>query len=573
MKKKSHNGLGKGIFYLASLAVCLDSAPAWAAPLTGWQYDPTANQLEVTLKDGVKPRYFLMARPARIVLDLPDTEVGSVQRQQTYEGAVRQVRVSQVKPGLTRIVLELSPDATLLRGQAQLQRVGDAEQSSDRWVLRPLLAQAATKQPATTSSLPPTAIDQAPPVVYPPGILPTQPEVSAPREADRAIPNIPDKPISDKPISDKPISDKPISDKPIDIAVSRPTVTPPLSTNLPPTTVPPVVAEPTSPKIANSPTPPSPENFPPGIAPSLEPSVTKPASPDVSPQVPTSNSEPSPRIVQKPAPSLQLPEINPSLAIPDSLPPVTVPNSATAAPSVSVPPLNRAPIPNSASDLPPAGVSNPATAVTVPPLEPTVPQAAIVNRSAKSGQINTIEFGQPLPTLPVLERSSQQPPGLISYNSGAIVPAGTVLSLRYPGSKALSLQADQPRQEVLVLQNSLRDRAGNLIAPEGTEVLGKFETIGGGSRFIAQAILLQGQNVAIVAQSEVLGGARKVSNDRLIRNSGIGAVAGAILGGLSGGNVIGGAAAGAAVTYVTAPKSATIQPGQILDVRLTEDLR
>ena len=559
MKKKPHNGLGKGVFYLVSLAVCLDSAPAWAAPLTGWQYDPTANQLEVTLKDGVQPRYFLMARPARIVLDLPNTEVGSVQRQQTYEGAVRQVRVSQIKPGLTRIVLELSPDATLLRGQAQLERVGDAEQSSDRWVLRPLLAQAATSPPVTTSSLPPTAINQAPPVVYPPGISPTQPEISAPREADRAIPAV---------------SDKPISDKPIDIAVSRPTATAPLSTNLPPTKVPIGVAEPTSPKITSSPTPPSPENFPPGIAPSLEPSVTKPASPAVSPQVPISNGEPSSRITQKPAPSLQLPEINPSLAIPDSLPPVTVPSSAIAAPSVSVPPLNRAPsVSNSAPDLPPAGFSNPATAVSVPPLESTALPTAIVDRPVRSGQINTIEFGQPLPTLPILERSSRQSPGLISYNSGAIVPAGTVLSLRYPGNKALSLQADQPRQEVLVLQNSLRDRAGNLIAPEGTEVLGKFETIGGGSRFIAQAILLRGQNVAIVAQSEVLGGARKVSNDRLIRNSGIGAVAGAILGGLSGGNVVGGAAAGAAVTYATAPKSATIQPGQILEVRLTEDLR
>jgi hypothetical protein len=160
---------------------------------------------------------------------------------------------------------------------------------------------------------------------------------------------------------------------------------------------------------------------------------------------------------------------------------------------------------------------------------------------------------------------------LMSYNS-ALLPAGTVLSLRYPGTQALPLSSES-RQEVLLLQNDLRDRSGRLIASEGTEVLGKFETSGGGSRFIAQAILLRGQNVAIAAQSDVLGGARKVSDNRLIRNSGIGALAGAILGGLSGGNVIGGAAAGAAVSYATAPKSATIQPGQILDVRLTEDLR
>jgi len=170
-----------------------------------------------------------------------------------------------------------------------------------------------------------------------------------------------------------------------------------------------------------------------------------------------------------------------------------------------------------------------------------------------------------------MERSRSQSSGLISYNS-ALLPAGTVLSLRYPGTQALPLSAE-PRQEVLLLQSDLRDRSGRLIASEGTEVLGKFETSGGGSRFIAQAILLRGQNVTIAAQSDILGGARKVSNNRLIRNSGIGALAGAVLGGLAGGNVIGGAAAGAAVTYATAPKSATIQPGQILDVRLTEDFR
>ncbi len=232
MKKKPPSRLGKGVFYLVSLAVCLGAAPAWATPLKDWQYDPTANQLEVTLKDGVKPRYFLMARPARIVLELPNTEVGNVQRQQTYEGAVRQVRVSQVKPGLTRIVLELSPDATLLRGQAQLQRVGDAAQStSDRWVLRPLLAQA-TNPPTPTSSLPPTPtsptlINPAPPVVYPPGISPPSPEVSGSRAVDRAIPDA--------------------QDRPIDIVVPRP-ATPSVSTNPPPAIVPLVVAS--SPKIA-----------------------------------------------------------------------------------------------------------------------------------------------------------------------------------------------------------------------------------------------------------------------------------------------------------------------------------
>ncbi len=564
MKKKAHNGLGNHVFYLVPLAFCLGtSAPVGAAPLKAWQYDPTANQLEIILKDGVKPRYFLMARPARIVLDLPDTEVGDVQRQQTYEGAVRQVRVSQVKPGLARIVLELSPDTTLMRGQAQLQRVGDAEPSSDRWVLRPLIAQALTNPPTAIPSLPPVPAAQlsSPAIQYPPGTSPRGTGASEPRQSGRAI--------------------APVSDKPIDIVVPPPVAPAPVLTNPPPTTVPLVVAESASSKVANLPTPPAPENFPPGIAPNPEQTVTKP-TPAISSSPPqTLAVKPAARVAQKPAPSLQLPEINPSLAIPDSLPPVTAPN-VQSTPTVSVPPLGSrvSPIP---FELPPSSVATPSPPGS-PPLQPPAPNLVADRQSVKSqattiefgqpmrsGHSNMIEFGQPLPAPPGRERSPSQSPSLISYNS-ALLPAGTVLSLRYPGTQALPLSSES-RQEVLLLQSDLRDRSGRLIASEGTEVLGKFENSGGGSRFVAQAILLQGQNVAIAAQSDVLGGTRKVADNRLIRNSGIGALAGAILGGLSGGNVVGGAAAGAAVTYATAPKSATIQPGQILDVRLTEDFK
>jgi hypothetical protein len=38
-----------------------------------------------------------------------------------------------------------------------------------------------------------------------------------------------------------------------------------------------------------------------------------------------------------------------------------------------------------------------------------------------------------------------------------------------------------------------------------------------------------------------------------------------------GGSVIGGAAAGAAITYAIAPKEVTLLPGQVFEVRLTQD--
>jgi hypothetical protein len=35
--------------------------------------------------------------------------------------------------------------------------------------------------------------------------------------------------------------------------------------------------------------------------------------------------------------------------------------------------------------------------------------------------------------------------------------------------------------------------------------------------------------------------------------------------------MIGGAAAGAAITYATTPKVTAVQPGQVLEIRLTQD--
>lgn len=67
------------------------------------------------------------------------------------------------------------------------------------------------------------------------------------------------------------------------------------------------------------------------------------------------------------------------------------------------------------------------------------------------------------------------------------------------------------------------------------------------------------------------GGARNPSQGSLFQNSGIGALAGVIIGGLTGGNFIGGAAAGAAITYATTPKVTAVQPGQILEIKLTQD--
>jgi N-acetylmuramoyl-L-alanine amidase len=138
-----------------------------SATLSNWRFDPATNQLEITLEAQTTPNYFLLEQPLRIVVDLPNTQLGKVTTQQDYSGVVRQVRVSQFDKNVTRIVLELAPGTVLNTGQmVQLQRTALPSAQGDRWVLRP---QIAPQTPALPTTLPPAT---------PPS--PQQPIVSVP---------------------------------------------------------------------------------------------------------------------------------------------------------------------------------------------------------------------------------------------------------------------------------------------------------------------------------------------------------------------------------------------------------
>ncbi len=147
---------------------------------------------------------------------------------------------------------------------------------------------------------------------------------------------------------------------------------------------------------------------------------------------------------------------------------------------------------------------------------------------------------------------------------------------RYPGQAPLTLRGDRPWQDVLILTEPVRDSSGRVVFPRDSQLLGRFETNREGSRFIVQAISVDGRNQRIEARSDRLSGDRRVSEDDILRNSAIGAGGALLLGLLTGGiGLVGlalGAGAGAATTFITAPQPATILPNQIIEVRLTQDV-
>lgn len=379
------------------IAVETGIPPAQAALLAKWRFDPAINQLEVTLDEETTPNYFLLAHPPRLVVELPNTQVGKVASKENYSGVVREIRVGQFQEDVTRIVLELAPEVILAPGLLQLEKA-KPEQGNDRWLIRPLIASTS----APTSAPLANTTTQQPAVSIPPT---TQP-----------LPN----------------------------------------TSLPPATF-------------GSPQP-TVVNVPPLVSPTVNPGEP---STDTTP-----SSEPSKEsVIQFGQP---LPQVTPAPNQPQSSLPILQP-----APAV----------------LPEENSANSPIATT-PLVVPTLNSASAVGTTTE-------------------QVTNQSPDILLS--------TGTQISLRYPGN-SLTLTAGSAQPAELVLQEDLRSQAGNLIAPAGTPVRGRFETNDTGSRFIANAIALQNQNIPFAAQSDILNG------------------------------------------NPTASKSVTLKPSQIIQIRLSENL-
>ncbi len=92
--------------------VLLLSSPTLAAKLESGRFDKNLNRLEINTSGAVQPQAKLIFNPTRLVIDLPNTQFGRSQTQ-TIGGAIRAVRIGQLDPQTTRLVIELTPGYTL----------------------------------------------------------------------------------------------------------------------------------------------------------------------------------------------------------------------------------------------------------------------------------------------------------------------------------------------------------------------------------------------------------------------------------------------------------------------------
>ena len=125
---------------LATLALAI--SPALAEGLNDWAFDTATSELTFSLSDTVFPQFFLLSEPPRLVLDIPDTEIGTIEPEQIYNGSVQAIRVAQHTPDQVRVVIELAPDIVLAPDQADIQF--DDSDGLRHWRFRPLIADSDT---------------------------------------------------------------------------------------------------------------------------------------------------------------------------------------------------------------------------------------------------------------------------------------------------------------------------------------------------------------------------------------------------------------------------------------------
>ncbi|WP_310486735.1 N-acetylmuramoyl-L-alanine amidase [Chamaesiphon sp. VAR_69_metabat_338] len=97
------------------------SLPATASEIVSWQYNATENRIDFSTNSAVKPEAQMLANPSRLIVDLPDTRLNQPTSSQLLSNGIKSLRVGQVDPERTRMVLELDPGYSIDPQQVLIQ--------------------------------------------------------------------------------------------------------------------------------------------------------------------------------------------------------------------------------------------------------------------------------------------------------------------------------------------------------------------------------------------------------------------------------------------------------------------
>ncbi len=166
----ANKSLSLSLAIVALVSMQIGQQQAYASTVTSWQFDPETNELVITLPEETTPKYSVL-NPNQIVIDLPNTEI-SVDTTQLYpKGLVGSVGVSQIQPGMARIMMQLAPGFALVPDRVQFQKIGTA----NRWVLVPSIAPSSSRNTTQTQTPSTTQVPQSAIVRTPNSLAPQEP--------------------------------------------------------------------------------------------------------------------------------------------------------------------------------------------------------------------------------------------------------------------------------------------------------------------------------------------------------------------------------------------------------------
>ncbi|MGB3202241.1 MAG: AMIN domain-containing protein [Nodosilinea sp.] len=541
-----------GAGLIASTLLVISPA-AQAETLAAWQFDPSTQQLTLTLPSGITPQYSIEANPARIVLTLPQTQLGAVATEQTYSGAVSRISLRQMDD-TTVVVLDLSVDAVLAADGASLISIAAGDQT--RWVLTALAApgNASAVAVSGTTSVPgpasasgsnqmivdlPIMSGNDPRLGFPeagtgrlstsaanlmlpsdidslanlPETLPVDPfNLGQPGE-QVSVPSLAELDALAGPVA---VASPTVLEPPTAGSVAQPSAiaspvtltaagTSPVLTLEPPAalgmaTPSPSVARPSQPEAVAT-RPAAADTLPPidsdtsGVPIAVTPpAISTPEQPTAQPQAEViavaPPGAPSTSATPSPAPAA---EARRSATVMANDPPALPNLAAEAAIAPQPDAIGQEPPPVA---VVPAELGGAPNLLNVPTAPATTSQGYVIPPEspiilAAAGE--PILFGSPLPgssDQAALPEVINPAPAERPLSPDTLVAAGTVLELRYVGDEPLDLNTDSSQNQVLLLARDIRDPITNgIVAPAGSQLIGQFESAPQGQRWVSKRLI------------------------------------------------------------------------------------
>lgn len=168
------------------------------------------------------------------------------------------------------------------------------------------------------------------------------------------------------------------------------------------------------------------------------------------------------------------------------------------------------------------------------------------------------------------------------------IPAGTTIPVKYIREKILVAKEDQNLPLTLTVDANITTANGKILIPAGSEVVGELKTTDNGAQFIAQKLVMNGQQIPIDASSgfitttETVGKGTSVGT--LVKNAALGTAAAAAISAVTGDRAIAteelliGAGSGVALTLIqrflglNSVDLYVVEPDTDLDLKLGSSL-